>query len=249
MNTNYCTMSITSLMRCNHLEPSLSVRDRCSLKRHSIWWAAPPTCCITTNTTNQASASCIPMVTELPQSQGGGDSEVGEKGKQNRGRWRKKRRKRWRGERESIPSLISRWGFKNRGSFPIREGWGGQAGEDWRTADNSECRDGVEGCLGCCSLWDRDLQWPLSLCSVEQLGACGEVFPSARYTSAFFHLYMKNTGFSCRVETCFLCYENTVKLDDGNMDACLLTAHTSPDWGGLGSAGGCCLRWGPQEAF
>lgn len=134
------------------------------------------------------------------------------------------------GERENRYLLLFHGeDLKNRGSFPIRGGGGGQAGEDWRTADNSECRDGVEGCLGCCSLWDRDLQWPLSLCSVEQLGACGEVFPSARYTSAFFHLYMKNTGFSCRVETCFLCYENTVKLDDGNMDACLLTAHTSPD--------------------
>lgn len=137
MNTNYCTMSKTSFMRCNHLEPSLSPRERYSLKRQSIWWAAPPTCCITTNPTNQASASCIPMVTELPQSQGGGDSEVGGKGKQNRGRWRKKRRKRWRGERESIPSLISWWGFKKRGSFQIRgglansrqqrvQGWGGR---------------------------------------------------------------------------------------------------------------------------
>lgn len=58
---------------------------------------------------------------------------------------------------------------------------GGQAGED------SEYRDGVEECRGCCSLWDRDLQWPLSLCSVEQLGGCGgEVSPAARYTSAFY---------------------------------------------------------------
>lgn len=141
MNTNYCTMSKTSLMRCNHLEPSLSVRERCSLKRQSIWWAAPPTCCITTNTTNQASASCIPMVTELPQSQGGGDSEVGGKGKQNRGRWRKKRRKRWRGERKSIPSLISRWGFKKQGSFPIGEGGG--ATSWWGLADRRQQR--VEG--------------------------------------------------------------------------------------------------------
>lgn len=33
------------------------------------------------------------------------------------------------------------------------------------------------------------------------------------------------------------------------MDACLLTAHTRLDWGGLGSAGGCCFRWGPEEDF
>lgn len=39
----------------------------------------------------------------------------------------------------------------------------------------------------------------------------------------------------------------TIQLDAGNMDACLLTAHISPDWGGVGSAGGCCLRSGAEK--
>ncbi|TMS08108.1 hypothetical protein E3U43_005591 [Larimichthys crocea] len=46
-------------------------------ERRSIWWAAPPDSgCITTKPTNDDSASCVSMVTELPQSRGGGDSEV-----------------------------------------------------------------------------------------------------------------------------------------------------------------------------
>lgn len=170
----------------------------------------------------------------------------GGKGKQNRGRWRnKRRRKRWRENRyllsfhrEDLKSEPLSW--PGRG----REEGGGQAGED------SECRDGVEECWGCCSLWDRDLQWPLSLCSVEQLGGCGvEVSPAARYTSAFYTQIYKIRvaavglfSLSCgqkkkkkksktKQKTC------TVELYDG--DSCLLTAHTSPGWGVLGSAGGC----------
>lgn len=47
------------------------------MKWQSIWWAASCARCITTNPTNQASASCVSVVTELPLSRGGGDSEVG----------------------------------------------------------------------------------------------------------------------------------------------------------------------------
>lgn len=165
----------------------------------------------------------------------------GGKGKQNRGRWRNKRRKRWRENRyllsfhrEDLKSEPPSW--LGRG----REEGGRQAGED------SEYRDGVEECRGCCSLWDRDLQWPLSLCSVEQLGGCGgEVSPAARYTSAFYtQIYKIVVGW--RVVSSELQSKEknkpkqqktktrTVELYDG--DSCLLTASTRP--GVLGSAGG-----------
>ncbi len=154
LNTNSCTVVQ------NFLDEVQSLKIRDTLKRQSIWWAAPPTSCITTNSTNQSSASCISMVTERRWRQWGG-----KKGKQSRGGWG-----RWEGrgggERERQNRyllLFHREDLKSEASS-----WsGGRAGEDWLTADGSQCRDGVEGCLGCWSLWDLDLQWPLSLCSVD----------------------------------------------------------------------------------
>ena len=105
-----------------------------------------------------------------------GEGGGGREGKQNRGGWEKRRGKRWRREREreSIPSLISQRGFKKRLSFLIG-GASRRAGEDWPTAD--ERRDEVEGSPGCWSLWDQDLQWPLSL---GPEGGRGELLPSER---------------------------------------------------------------------
>ena len=73
-------------------------------KWQSIWWAAMPTSCITTLSTNRASASCVSMVTGLPQCLGGGDGEGGK----TEQRWMgEEEEEEGEGEEESIPSLIS----------------------------------------------------------------------------------------------------------------------------------------------
>lgn len=128
--------------------------------------AALLTRCITTNSTNQASASCISMVTELPQRRWrqqwgcGGGGGVGKEREENR------------------CLLLFHRGFKKSSSPPHqRPAWIGWT----QTAEAGESRDGEEGCLGWETLWDQDMQCPLILSWVAVVWW----LTSARWTSHF----------------------------------------------------------------
>lgn len=165
------------------------------------------------------------MVTELPQSRGGGDSEervvVGEE-RENRTEVDERRGEgrgggEREGERESIPSLISQRGFKKRRSFPI--GGASEPVRIGRRQTSAGMRWRKPGLLVSVGPGSAMAPEPLPTGRPWWGAACWEVNLSHAHAENMFPLdwAVVRTG----------------PLHDGNMDVCLV---------GLvwGSAGGCC---------